>query len=351
MRFGSYFPGYRHAPIRWLAALTCGALLVIALLGWRNGALERDLGSTRKDRAELERQLAEVQGRANTERARLVAADADNQKLIDMISSGAIPGVAVVAKPRLTREAINARYQRAQALEAQGDASGALAEYLWCYDIGFRPHDMVRRLARFGETFLPARQELVERRNRAEARVLANPQDAETMSDVIALNRALGDDSRTIAVYDRLPTSEARRVHGDRSMLETFIINQRYADAMRVLPYEQLKQGLDRAFKVSASRSAQEKAQQEIINASGATEAQRQMQTLAIQRAREAQRKAAIEESAVGVEILAGAGELPKAREIVREILAVDGSTETRALLQKHAARAGHAELLLDESR
>jgi hypothetical protein len=75
------------------------------------------------------------------------------------------------------------------------------------------------------------------------------------------------------------------------------------------------------------------------------------MQALAIQRARQAQGKAAIVQSAVGVEILAGAGEVPQALEIARAVLALDGSTETRALLEKHAARAGHAELLQELPR
>jgi hypothetical protein len=191
---------------------------------------------------------------------------------------------------------------------------------------------------------------MVERRNRAEARVLANPDDVETMSDVIALNRALGDDSRTMAIYDRLPSGDARRAPSDRSMLETFLINQRYSDALRVLSYDYLKLELERAVELEATRVLREKAQQEIIRAKGGTETQQQMQRLAIQRAREAQRKAAILESAVGVEILTGAGELSKAREIARAVLVIDGSTETRTLLQKHAARAGHAELLRDLS-
>lgn len=171
------------------------------------------------------------------------------------------------------------------------------------------------------------------------------------MADVIALNRALGNDAHTLAVFDRLPDGAARRTQGDRGMLEVFVVNQRYADAMRVLPYEYLKQGIERSLKADANRSLQEKAQEEIIRASGDTDDQRQRRTLAIQRARQAQRQAAIVETAVGIEILAGAGEVTKAMELARSLLAFDASETTRTLLRKHAERAGHADLLRDLSQ
>jgi hypothetical protein len=332
--------------VYWLAVFLCSVVAVTAYVVRRGHWTNRELKAMRLEATELTRKIALAENRVQAERDQLQTTDAENQRLIDAIAAGAIPSVANAAKPRLTREEISARYQRGRALEAEGDKAGALAEYFWCYDIGLRPPDLLQRVGRLSETYPPAREGLEERRNRSEARVLSNPDDVETMSDVIALNRALGEDARTMAVYDRLPNSEARRFQGDRSMLEVFLTTQRYADALRVLPYEYLKQGLDRVNQLDEKQSSREKAQQAIIAASGGTEAQRQMQALALQRAREAQRKAAIVESAVGVEILAGAGDLPRALEIARRVLAFDDSTDTRALLEKHAARAGHTELL-----
>ena len=50
--------------------------------------------------------------------------------------------------------------------------------------------------------------------------------------------------------------------------------------------------------------------------------------------------------AAENVEVLAGAGDIESARELLRKVLATDSTPETRALLAKHLSRAGRPELL-----
>ena len=50
--------------------------------------------------------------------------------------------------------------------------------------------------------------------------------------------------------------------------------------------------------------------------------------------------------AAKNIEVLAGAGDLPHARELTAKLLAFDASEATKALLQTDLTRAGHAELL-----
>lgn len=336
---------YVRPSLRRWAALIGSALVVAAYVGGRSHHLGRNLQAAQAESATLEHRLAVAQARLAAARERVHTMDTENQRLIDAIAAGAIPPTG---PPRLTREALGARVRRGQAAEAAGDEAGAWAEYSACYDVGFRSRELVPGLVRLSRVFPPAREGLDDRRQRAEARVLSHPDDVETMSDLIALNSALGETARTLALYDRLPSPALRQLQGTRGMLEVFIQARRYPDALRVLPYDYLQQGLDRLNPSDGKQAARETAQRAIIAAGAGTEEQKQQRLLALQRGREAQRQATITESAVGVEILAGAGELPHAREIARGVLALHRSAATRALLEKHAARAGHAELLRD---
>ena len=332
----------------WPRVAATFAVLITAAAWWHAHVVKRALASADLEREALAGRVAAARATSARSREQLAAVDAENQRLIEAIADGAIPSASASAKPQLTRAAILARYQRAQALERSGDAAAALEEYRWCYDVGFRVHDFIARLARFAAGHPPAAELLRERRVQAEQRVLADPDDIETMSDVIALNKALDDHPRTLAIFDRLPDGEIRRQHSQRSMLEVFLATQRYADAARVLPYAQLKEGLDRAMTMDRQREVREKAQAAVLAAEGLDETQRQAQLLAIARAREAQRRAVIAESAVGLEILAGSGEVEQARDLATRVLAFDGSEATRALLREHARRAGHPELFPD---
>jgi hypothetical protein len=323
---------------------------VTSFWAWsRTRDLRREVARTERAIHNQERDLHLSESRLSKARDELTATDSDNQRLIDAISAGAIPTAVVPLQPQLTHENIAARFKRGQAREAAGDLAGALADYLWCYDIGYRGGDPLRRIAALAKKFAAAEQALLARRELAEQSILSDPDDVETMNDVVALNQHLGDNARTLAIYDRLPRGAVRGEQHSRAMLEVFLSTRRYADAAQVLPYELLKQGLERSVKMDEMRGVRANAQQRAMAAEGSTPAQQQMQAVAIERARRAQRVATITETAVGIEILAGAGDVPHAEELVRGLLAYDGTEETRTLLEKHLSRAGHPEILARE--
>jgi bacterioferritin (cytochrome b1) len=57
-------------------------------------------------------------------------------------------------------------------------------------------------------------------------------------------------------------------------------------------------------------------------------------------------RKFAVTTGATNVEVLAGAGEVEKARELAQRILLLDGSPGAQSLLRQHLDRAGRPEIL-----
>jgi hypothetical protein len=54
----------------------------------------------------------------------------------------------------------------------------------------------------------------------------------------------------------------------------------------------------------------------------------------------------AVTSTAKDIEVLAGAGQLDRARELAGFLFAYDSSAETRRTVQEHLLRAGHPELL-----
>jgi hypothetical protein len=64
------------------------------------------------------------------------------------------------------------------------------------------------------------------------------------------------------------------------------------------------------------------------------------------ERIRKAQRQHAVKQGVEGVEVLAGAGDVPHARSLAARVLAYDSSPETRSLLQQRLAKVGHPEVL-----
>jgi hypothetical protein len=303
-----------------------------------------------REQAALRARLLVLQPRLEAEQRKLANVETDNARLLEIIASGAITDALRTPKPRLTRENIDARYKRAQALERDGDVAAALAEYLWCYDTGFRrSSELLQRVTKLGEQFLPAREALRQRARTAEQRVLADTNDFETMGELIALNQALNENTRTLEIYERLADGDILRSYAARGMFEVFVTTQRYDDALRARPYEQwlgeLESAIGRA-NPSPARDRQRAAIEAVMEAEGYTEAQKQAHQVARQRSLRAQHQAAITSTALGVEILAGAGDVAHARELGEKLLAYDGGEETRALLQKHLERAGRPELL-----
>ena len=102
----------------------------------------------------------------------------------------------------------------AKDLAEAGMYDEALKEYLWCFDhgnddpkhgfYGVRLSFLLGDLQQLGAKHPPAITALEERRDKAEALVLAGTDVEENAADMAALNGALGTREKSLAVYDRL---------------------------------------------------------------------------------------------------------------------------------------------------
>jgi thioredoxin-related protein len=105
------------------------------------------------------------------------------------------------------------RQRFGQELARAGKHAEALAEYLWCFDhgleamsayAGVRLSFLLGYIRELGQDYPAAIRALEERRDKAEAAVLAGTDLGRNVPDMAALNQTLGDQRRNLAVYDKL---------------------------------------------------------------------------------------------------------------------------------------------------
>ncbi len=170
----------------------------------------------------------------------------------------------------------------------------------------------------------PAAAALRERRERAEAALLAEQGDGGAAHEFSSINRALGENPRTLELYDRLPANDPRRRRLVLAGAYQLLVDvRRYPDAIQAVPFERMVPWFERESRPP--------------NVANETYPE-----MALKR----HRRIVVGDAAKNVEVLAGAGDLVHAREFAARVLAFDGSSETRELLQRHAARAGQPGLL-----
>lgn len=316
------------------------ALVTVAATGvaWQQArgsrASEAALVAAQRQHAALQAEVRDWQAQAAAAQQRARAAEDDNAQLLAAIER-ARGGVVVTAPARseVAREAIDARYKRAQDLARDGKWDAALAELLWCFDEGMardssysgtRLTMLLRDIANLGERYAPALAALRERRERAQARLLADGGDEGAAHELASLNRVLGEDRQTLALYDQLASDDPRRRRLARAGVYQMLVDaQRYPDAIRAVPYDRILPWFER-----------ESRPPDVANET--------YPDLALLR----HRRVLVADAAKSVEVLAGAGDLMHAREFAGKVLAFDGSSETREVLQRHLARAGQPDLL-----
>jgi len=228
---------------------------------------------------------------------------------------------------------VDARLRRAQKHAAAGRAAEALQDYLWCFETGMprvasyagvvRVCFLLSYIAELGKTYPPALEALRERRDAAERRVVADPTDQDALNEYASLNRVLGEDDRSLVVFDSIPTDDPRRATLSFDLRDQLVDARRYAELVQSRPYASMLSH----FKAVSDFSRMKKSN---MTAS----------RIASIRADVARG------SAKDIEALAGAGETEHAREYAAKVIALDDTPETRALLAKHLARAGYPELL-----
>ncbi len=237
-----------------------------------------------------------------------------------------------------------ARMDYAQSLVRMGKYEEALKEYLWCYDhgndnaIGFtgvRNSYLLSDIARLGRKHPPALEELRKRRDAAEARVISEaPKKASMWSmfgegmrdkpalDFASLNRELGEEERTLEIYDQL-----RAEHPDwpavkqlqRSVFDQLLKNKRYEEIVASTDIESRIAGRISGMEMVSSMIPEE--QREEVEA--------------------IRRRMLVEEIAKYYEVLMGVEDLVAAARLADKALEIDDSQETYNLLAWHGYLSG----------
>jgi thiol-disulfide isomerase/thioredoxin len=221
-------------------------------------------------------------------------------------------------------------FDLAKKLLNAGKQEEALKELLWCWDEGkkdpefsrtTRSFQVPRELGRLARDYPPAREAMIARRDQAHERALANKGGAVVMQDLIALNRELKMDEDTLEVFDKIPEGDRRRVSVAIYLFDLLVEKQRYKDAMLF----NLPDAFTRPIEMAKTQ----------MKKGGP--------------AADATVRFTVTHTAKRIEALAGVGLTDEARELANQLLSLDSSPETKALLAQHAARAGHPELFKPE--
>src|SRR6185369_2778338 len=140
-------------------------------------------------------------------------------------------------------DVVKARYDLGRELARSGKSAEALAEYLWCFDegmvqvssyAGVRLSFLVGEIERLGKKYPPAREALETRCDAAEKRLLEDASDRQAGADFAALCATLGEDSRMLAVFDKFPAGDKRRLALGHRVYKLLREKHRYADALEI---------------------------------------------------------------------------------------------------------------------
>ncbi|MFI5335201.1 MAG: thioredoxin family protein, partial [Opitutales bacterium] len=243
------------------------------------------------------------------------------QRARDAVATASNDDGRVMARTRLG-------FELAQA----GQSEAALAEYLWCYDENLAKATqsysgfLLRNIAVLGEQYPPARDALIKRRDKAKAAFLSGNADPATIRELSYLNISLQAEAETLALYDQLKRDDARRPLLGSSLSKPLLAAKRYQDLLDATPYVTLKEKWNN------------------FQATGVEMVARKEPTGMLMM----QRKFCVDWLGETLEVLAGAGDLAHARELIASALAFDATDEARASYREHLTRAGHAEMLVD---
>lgn len=219
-------------------------------------------------------------------------------------------------------------FELAQKLARSGDSEAALKELVWCWEEGRKdPEFAVSRnsrvpsaLASLARSYPPAQEAMIKFRDQARDKVLANKGGVPMAQDLIMLNQQLKEEEDSLAVFDKLPEGDRRRVNFSIYLFNILVEKQRYADALLFYRPEVALMPLERAKRPSAGTPMSEAAASSML-------------------------RYAIERASRQIEALAGAKRTDEARELMEKVLAVDGSEATKTAILKGLTRAGRPEL------
>jgi thiol-disulfide isomerase/thioredoxin len=241
------------------------------------------------------------------------------------------------AKDKLMAAGTNdpsARMQFGVALAQKGKDAEALTEFLWCFDhgleagpafTGVRLSFLLMDIKNLAAHYPPAQQALETRREERQTKVAAGSTDFQTIQDLVSLNKALGQETKNLAVFDQLPADSKTRNLISRLLTDQFLEAKRYADVL---------QGTDGR---SAFRKAVEQFNMTLDFLGKDNPMRKQVE--------ENLRQFTVTAGAHYFEALAGLKRNQDGKDLAGQILKFDSSQATRTLLADAAQRAENAEL------
>lgn len=287
-----------------------------------DGEARQMLEVTQQAHAALRDQLAALERDVQAGEARVHAVEKANGELLQKAKAGQ----AATAEQPLTADMIRARLQQAQRLALSGDPALALAELIWCFDVGLpmiSSYSGVRStlplaFARLGERHPPALEWLRARRDQIGASIQSDLGAGEDFRLYTTLNHVLKEDAVNVALLDKLPAGDIRRRALSSASIEYLVEHQRYKDAAEGRSFSSIQSMWETANRQSLPNEASRQAFTDYRTKS----------------------------SLFNLELLAGSGALEDARTYAGQMLAVDGSERMRALIQDRLVRAGQPDLL-----
>jgi hypothetical protein len=279
-----------------------------------------------REQTNLREQIAGLRAQREALAKRAAAIEADNALLSAQLEKTRAARAAAAVKPApVSWEAAERRILAARQLGESGDPQESLRELLWCWDEGIKQLDSPRRVSRrlmvatalatLAQRHPPALAAMHDRWTSARARFLKIGNVDDALMQFSTLSDRLGEKGAMLALYDELPADDARRSSVRIFAHQALVDAQRYQDA---LVGRSLADMLQR-FELQSNVSSQPHT-----------------------------RAFALQTAARDLEVLAGAGELVDARELIQRILKADSTPATRDLLRRHLQRAGVADLVVD---
>ncbi|MBC7366491.1 MAG: hypothetical protein H7343_06695 [Undibacterium sp.] len=223
-------------------------------------------------------------------------------------------------RPISAQEAVEVAMEQGARLGKEGKFQEALDGYLGCYRElhAMRPgtpesQRLMVAMKNLGRVYPGAMAALGELRDAAIRRMQTQPAAEELPFEIALLNERLGEGQRTLAVFDSLPPGDRRRQTVAMVARDSFVEARRYEDAFLGKPFAYMLGWIDAGSSELAKVDPQRQA---------------------------GIRESVIEGTLTNIEVLTGAGRVDDARRLTEKLLTFDRSDSTRALLERHVARA-----------
>ena len=230
-----------------------------------------------------------------------------------------------------TRTDPTARMHLADELIKDGNYEEALTHLVWCYDegikhspsfVGVRSSFLLSTFAKLGDAYPPAKEALIARRDEAVEQLMAGSSDRTLAMDVTRLNSALGEGSKTVALFDQIPKGDPAR---------GVIVEAAFDELLKAKKYEAI-------FAAITPEAYFEKRLQNTLMIRERMPDNERLRTTMLNRL--------VLDGGMAVETLAGANQPQRAIDLIDQVMEQDASRETIEDLLRHATRAENAEVI-----